>query len=282
VGVARGLASARVRADFVDVVLDWCDRDSLLEGPTFRLQTLGSLSLHDPTGAAIPGQGSQRRRLALLAVLAAAGDRGRSRDSLLTLFWPDASPAQLRNSFGVALYHLRRALGRTEWIVFDEDRYAFNRALSYWFDLEAFEAHLLQARQSLEQTPANAMAHLEQAIALNQGDFLEDFTASDWCVLQREQVHKQYLEALLTLGQLRFSAGHYDRAADAYQQAITRDQYLEAAHYELIRCYARQGERGQALRHYEHLVEFMRDELDLPPDREMTALVERLRRGEEI
>ena len=43
--------------------------------PPFRLQTLGSLSLHDSSGDVIPGQGPQRRRLALLAALAVSGDR---------------------------------------------------------------------------------------------------------------------------------------------------------------------------------------------------------------
>ncbi|RIK44641.1 MAG: hypothetical protein DCC55_01895 [Chloroflexi bacterium] len=249
-------------------------------GPELRLCALGAARVHRGEHLITASEWTYAKARELLFYLLCHPSR--TREQIGLVFWPDASPAQLRNSFGVALYHLRRALGRTEWIVFDDDRYAFNRTLPYWFDLEAFEDHLLQARQGLEQAPANAIAHLEQAIALNRGDFLEDFTAADWCVPRREQVHQQYMEAHLTLGQLLFSMGHYDRAAHVYQQAIACDSYLEAAHYELIRCYARQGERGQALRHYEHLIEFMRDELGLPPATETTVLVERLRRGEEI
>jgi predicted ATPase/DNA-binding SARP family transcriptional activator len=206
----------------------------------------------------------------------------RTREQIGLVFWPDASPTQLRNNLGVALHHLRRALGRSEWIVFADERYTFNRTLPYWFDLEVFEAHLTQARQHRASAPASAITHLEQAVALNQGNFLEDCTTGDWYSPPRERVHKLYIEALLTLGELLFSAGHYERAAAVYQQAIARDEYLEAAHHELIRCYARQGERGQALRHYQHLVEFMREELDLPPDTATTALVDRMRQGEEI
>jgi len=46
------------------------------------------------------------------------------------------------------------------------------------------------------------IAHLEKAVALNQGDFLEDLTLGDWYLARRAQIHQQYLEALLTLGRL--------------------------------------------------------------------------------
>jgi DNA-binding SARP family transcriptional activator len=57
---------------------------------------------------------------------------------------------------------------------------------------------------------------------------------------------------------------------------------LEEAHRELMRCYARLGERGQALRHYQTLEQLMRDELGSPPGPESLALYEQLKRGEEV
>ena len=66
------------------------------------------------------------------------------------------------------------------------------------------------------------------------------------------------------------------------RRALAQDDLSEVAHRELIRCYARMGEHGQALRHYQELVELMQRELDAAPDRETVALYERLRRGEEI
>ncbi len=105
---------------------------------------------------------------------------------------------------------------------------------------------------------------------------------SDWHLLQQEELRRQYLEALLTLGQLHFNEGHYAQAADAYRKAIAHDSYLETAHRELMRCYAHLGERRQALRHYQILLERLRDELDSPPDPETTALFERLCQGDNI
>jgi DNA-binding SARP family transcriptional activator len=79
-----------------------------------------------------------------------------------------------------------------------------------------------------------------------------------------------------------FAETNYAQAAAAYKQVIEHDNYVEAAHRELMRCYARLGEQAQALRHYQELVELMHDELASPPAAETSALFERLRRGEEV
>ena len=44
-------------------------------------------------------------------------------------------------------------------------------------------------------------------------------------------------------------------------------------------CYARGGQRAEAIRQYERFALLLRDELDAAPDAETTALYERLRRG---
>jgi len=51
---------------------------------------------------------------------------GRTRDQIGLELWPDASPAQVKNAFHVALHHLRSTLGRPDWIVFEEGRYRIN------------------------------------------------------------------------------------------------------------------------------------------------------------
>jgi predicted ATPase len=58
-----------------------------------------------------------------------------TKDQIGVDLWPDVSPPQLRNTLGVRLHHLRRALGRPDWIVFENNAYAFNRSLNYWFDV---------------------------------------------------------------------------------------------------------------------------------------------------
>ncbi len=196
--------------------------------------------------------------------------------------WPQASPAQLRNSLGTTLYHLRRVLGDPQWIVFEDDVYRFNRGLPYYYDVEEFEANLTQAGRSADHTPDRAVALLQQALALYQGDFVEDFLEGDWFLLRRENLRQKYVEALLDLARLLFSRREYASAAEFYRRVIDRDEFYEQAHRELMRCYVRLGERGQALRHYQTLEQLMYAELGSAPAAESAALYDRLKRGEEI
>jgi predicted ATPase/DNA-binding SARP family transcriptional activator len=206
----------------------------------------------------------------------------RRKEQIGLAFWPDAAPLQLRRSLGVALYHLRRALGQPDWITLGKRGYAFNRTLDYWFDVEVFESLLAEARQLQAHDPARSAMRLEQAIALYRGDFLEDITQGDWHGPRQETLRRMYLDALLALGQLHFTNMRYPEAAETYRKAIAHDSYLETAHRELMRCYAHSGERGMALRQYQILRTLLDDELGAPPAAETTALFERLRQGDEV
>lgn len=64
----------------------------------FRLRTFGTLRLiGSADDMVLGGYGHQRRRLALLAVLAASEERGRSRAQLMGLFWADIPQARARH-----------------------------------------------------------------------------------------------------------------------------------------------------------------------------------------
>jgi two-component SAPR family response regulator len=198
--------------------------------------------------------------------------------------WPDASTAQLRDSFRITLHFLRRALGRPGWVLYEGGRYAFNRGLPYWFDVEAFEFHLSLAQLALEGAgrPAPLAAdYLDRATSLYDGDFL-DGAEAEWCLITREDLQRKYLQALVARGGLFFETGEYVRATEVYRLAIAKDGYLEAAHRGLMRCLARQGELSQALRHYQALAALLMAELDAPLAPETVALHDRLCRGEPI
>ena len=65
----------------------------------FRLRTFGALEVERGDGAApLAGAAAQRKTLALLAVLAAAGDRGVSREKLLLYFWPESDGDRARHA----------------------------------------------------------------------------------------------------------------------------------------------------------------------------------------
>lgn len=202
--------------------------------------------------------------------------------------WPDASPEQLRNYFHRALHYVRKALGYPEWIVFADDTYTFNRCLTYWCDLDEFEARLREARALLQAglpppaQRAQVIQLLEEAAQLKRGDFLEDLDAGDWAIFRREQLHQSLLQALLDLGQVYLAEARYADATRTFQRTLALDNYLEIAHRELMRTYARMGDAARAVRHFNEWQRLMRQELGAEPSPETRLLYERLRRGDDV
>jgi DNA-binding SARP family transcriptional activator len=205
-----------------------------------------------------------------------------TREQIGLAFWPDASAEQVRKRFSAALAHARNALGReTEWITLSNGRYRLEPARAYWFDVEIFESKLHAANLLLQNggPRRQAVPLFEEAINLYRGDFAEEMLEGEWHQSRRAVLLRAYLEALLTLGELYVEAGRCGQAIATYQQAITKDAYLEEAHYGLIRCYARLNKRSQALRQYDTLTAALA-ELNATPSSETQMLVERLRHGE--
>lgn len=208
----------------------------------------------------------------LLFYLATEGPA--SREQIGLIFWPDASPEQLRRNLGVTLHHLRKALGDSEWVIFEKESYRFNRGLGHWYDVERF-ADLRQQAERADDPPAL----LEEAAALYQGDFLADAGVGEWYLPRRAQLAQQYEALLFSLAGLRRNGGELAAAAALYRRAIGHDPYQEAAYRELMACLAQMGERAQALRVYAELARVMKKEFAAQPSAETQALFERLRGG---
>ena len=78
-----------------------------------RIDVLGGLYVTSD-GQPLTGVAGQPRRLALLSLLAVAGDRGVTRSTLLAYLWPDCDEEHGGRALTQALYDLRRDLGSDE------------------------------------------------------------------------------------------------------------------------------------------------------------------------
>ncbi len=225
---------------------------------------------------------------ALLAYLAVEADRPHRRDVLAALLWPDWPDRAARKNLRNALSNLRQAIGdRTSsgdrhatppFLLITRDTIQFNAASNHWLDVRAFTA-------AVEAEPP-AVPHLEEALALYRGSFLEGFFLrdsapfDDWSLLVRERLQRQALAALRQL------AGHYESRGD-YEQArafawrqVELEPWREEAHQRLMRLLALSGQRGAALAQYETCQRVLAEELGVEPAEETTELYEQIRDGE--
>lgn len=255
------------------------EEDSL----ALRVSALGPVRVYRGDHALVPSDWRYAKACELLFYLLC--HHTKTKEQICLALWPDTSPISLRRVFHTTLHYLRKALGSASWITFKDGYYSFNHSSHLWFDVEVFESYLLTAQKYCNHEPIRAIASLQEAVKLYQGNFLEadglEFEG-EWYLPRQRELQRKFLEALFSLGDLLFTEKQYEQASEIYRRVIDHDHYQEAAHRALMRCYARLGERGLALRHYRTIASIMHDELHSLPANETIALYEKLRRGEEI
>jgi DNA-binding SARP family transcriptional activator len=232
-----------------------------------RLITLGGLAL-TRDGAPYAGAAAQRRRLALLAVMAASGPTGVSRDRLLSFFWPDSGEDQSRHALNQALFQIRQALG-AEAVASASTSLALNPAVVS-SDIADFDL------------ATSDRAH-EKAAGLYQGPFLDGFFLSDapdferWVTSTRSRLARTWGAVVDSLATA--AAGSRDRAAVVrWRQQLANADPLNANNIiALVEAHVAAGDRAAALRAVTAHDSLVRTELDSEPDQEIQQWIARLK-----
>jgi TolB-like protein/DNA-binding SARP family transcriptional activator len=243
------------------------DETAPLTSP-FRLETLGTLVLRSPEGRTpLADHGQQGWRLGLLAVLAASGERGCSRDRLLLLFWPDASQQRARHSLEQLLYKMRKSMGESLFAGVNPLR--LNSAV-ITSDVEDFEQAL-------------GAGDLEAAVGRYHGPFLDGFYLSDspefeeWVTGERARLESEYTNALERLAQGAEDAEQHEAAVRWRRELYNLDPLSSRHALGLIRALASSGDHTSALRHTEQYERLVQQELGTTVGPEITALVSEIR-----
>jgi DNA-binding SARP family transcriptional activator/pimeloyl-ACP methyl ester carboxylesterase len=205
-----------------------------------------------------------RKGLALLVYLAEAkGPAGR--DAMATMLWPESPAEVVRARLRRLLHRLQLALGD----VLTADRSTIR--LSADLDLE-IDSHRFEA--------ACDRGEFERACALYQADFLDGFSPGDspqfdeWAFFRREALRGRAIQALERVVQEKQAAGDYASAAAHAGRLVALDPLSEIYARHLIRNLMLGGDRASAERQLKALTERLRDELDVAPEAETTALLE--------
>ena len=245
---------------------------------SLRVRALGPLSI-EVDGATIPLDAWRSARPRELLLYLLCHPEGRTREQIGLVFWPEASTAQVKNNFHVTLHHLRKVLGRADWIVFDEDRYAVNAALGVAFDAARFEGEMASALRAASGDREEA---LRTALAAYRGDFLEDAGMGDWHLEVRDRLRRLWVEGMHALGEALVATGRHEAGADVFRRLVQREELDERAYRQLMTSLARAGDRAQAVRAYERLAALLLADLEATPDRETEALHQRVRLGQPV
>ena len=232
-----------------------------------RLKLFGGVSIETESGP-LTGRAVQKRRLALLAILAAARTRGVSRDRVITFLWPDADAENGRSFLSDSVYRINQALGGDVILTpGDELRLDATRLPS---DLEEFEYALAAGKP-------------EQAVRTYAGPFLDGFFLPEaveferWTEGERERLGREYARALETLAVTAEQENRPAAAVDWWRKLAAHDPYNSRVALRLMQSLVAAGERAAAIQHARVHETMLRQELDIEPDAKVRALAEQLK-----
>ena len=231
------------------------------------LKTFGGLSV-EVDGAPGSGAAQQRKTLALLALLTAAGRRGLSRDKVSAYLWPESDVEHARNLLKQACYTLRRDLHAPE---------LFLGAVELRLNPDVITSDIGTLEDALARgDPAGA-------VAVYAGPFLDGFYLAGaaeferWVEETRAALKTRVCEALESLATQTASAGDVHEAVKWWRRLAALDPLGARPALGLLRALIAAGERTAALefgRVHENLV---RQELGVAPDPAVSELLKQLR-----
>lgn len=231
-----------------------------------QLRTFGGLTLQQ-NGEYIAGVPAQRRHLALLALLAVAGDEGVSRERLLAYLWPEKDRGRARHTLNQVLHVQRR-------LIHEPDAFRGQKTLRFYPKLiEADVRSFLAALDSEE---------FATAASLYRGPFLDGFFLDNapafeaWVAELRERFASRYVGAVSQLAGRAEAAGELDVALEWRRRAAAVDPFdprLVQAH---AKAFMQYGNRAGALRVLAAHRERLHAELGVEPEaglRQMEACI---------
>src|SRR2546430_4937038 len=174
-----------------------------------RVRTFGGLTLL-VAGEPTTGTLTQRRRLALLALLAVARDRGLSRDKILAYLWPESDSERARHGLDQVLYAQRHHLGVPD-LFLGRKTLRLNRTV--------ITADVWEFEDALE----NGMP--EVAVRCYTGPFLDGFFVKGapgferWAEDERDRLARGCATALGSLASAASAVGGYPGAAGLWCRA---------------------------------------------------------------
>ena len=195
-----------------------------------------------------------------------------SKEQIALELWPDISPARLKMRFKINIHRIRRAVGQ-DAVVFEGERYRFNRAINYSWDREKFDEILQSAHQQVP--PEEKRPLLEQAMEIASGPYLADVDA-DWAVAERLRIQEISQQLLLELGEIYLAEGQLQACLNIARRILQSDPLLEAAHRLIIQAFAALHDPAGMTRQYQKYQKALADEMGLQPSSEIVSLYEQL------
>jgi WD40 repeat protein/DNA-binding SARP family transcriptional activator len=227
---------------------------------------------------------------ALLAYLAVEADRPHRREVLAGLLWPDTPEQTARTNLRSALANLRQVLhdhqAQPPYLLVTRQTIQLNPEGDYWLDVNAFHEAADKRGDQGEDPASVSTTELNAVVDLYRGQFLAGFYLrdaplfDDWALITRESLQRLVLNAMHFLTEHYQDTGDHDLALQLARRQVELEPYQEAAHQQVMWTLALNGQRNEALLHYEGFKDLLETELGVAPLERTQEMYDRLVDGE--
>jgi len=229
---------------------------------------------------------SNRNGQAILRYLVTQPEHRATMDILMTLLWPEDEPAVAHHKLQVAISALRRSLNHGYvkdtgggYILCKNRVYELNPLVPLRSDVDEF----LEYYQAGRQSSGNVMAaYYKRACDLYIGPFLSEDLYADWSFIRRKHLTQVYLTMCNALAEYCLGTGRYEHAMRWIGAILKENRCDEGAHRQLIRAYAAQGRRSEALLQYQICARILAEELGVQPMPETISLFQAILNNENL
>lgn len=202
------------------------------------------------------------------------------RETLLQRLWPSSDTALACKSLHSLVYSLHKlvgdAIGGAAPVLHDEGYYRLNVEVGIGVDVASFDALVKAGDQHISAGDlAPAASAYSCAVGLYRGDLCIGTDVQ--ALLERERLRARYLTLLAHLADYHYGECAYVACQNYAWRLLGCDPCREDAHRMMMRCYVRQGERAEALRHYRLCVDVLSAEFEAAPETATTRLFEQIR-----
>ena len=189
------------------------------------------------------------------------------RDYLIELLWPYDVSENNRGRLNTVLWRLRRifrqmGFSAESFLQSSQDLIIFSPTEDLQFDVYSFRHHLDAAWAAKDDS--TKIVELTKATDLYKGDLYAGIL-SDWCLIERERLARNYLKALNELMQCYMRQNNFAKAIEVGQTIIGEDPLREEVHRALIACYGRLGHRAEAAAQFQQCADYLMVELQILP-----------------
>jgi DNA-binding SARP family transcriptional activator len=208
------------------------------------------------------------------------------RERLADLFWGDTAPDKARAALNTAIWRIRKILelaskGAARHLVTVGDDVILEHCQSIQVDTHQLES---ASRRILYRgggaVPTDGDIHdICDTVGGYAGPFLDGHDA-DWVLQERERLHCLFVRSAFELMRNAATRRQYESALDFGRRILAIDPLRESIQRDMMVLLVLNGQRAEAIRTYQRLVQLLTSELDIEPMPETKRLHQAILTGE--